>query len=69
MGHAGEMPAFVLNDPEVFRSHAEHGRAIDLGLASDEISLLGMQVFSVLVLPSLFGVIPVVNKDRVAYPS
>jgi hypothetical protein len=53
----------MLNDTKVFGAHAEHGGPVDLCLPTNEISLLRVQRFAVLVLPGLFGVVAVVEED------
>ena len=54
--------------PKSSRAHAEHGRAVHLRLTTDEVRLLRMQVFAVLVLPGLFRVIAVVEEDGLGVP-
>ena len=54
----GEWPgrrdtAFVVDDAEVFRAQAEEGGAINLRLAADEVGLLGVEGFVVLVEPNI----------------
>ena len=58
----------MLNDAKIFRPHAEHGSAIDLGLSAYVVCLLRMQLLSVLILPGLFGVVSVVEKDGGCVP-
>ena len=62
-GPRGRDSPFVLNHAEVFGPHAEHRGAVDLGLATHEIRLLGMERFAVLVLPGLFGVVTIVEEN------
>ena len=61
-------PAFMLNDAEVFGSHAKQCSAVDLCLPPNEIRLLRVQVPAFLILPSLFGVITVIEKDGGGVP-
>jgi hypothetical protein len=49
--------ALLLDDAEILRPHAEHGRPVDLGLAADEVGLLRVQVFAVLVVPGLVAIL------------
>jgi hypothetical protein len=58
----------MLDDPKVLGAHAKHRRSIDLGLASHEIGLLRVERLAVLILPGLFGVIAVVQKDSGSVP-
>ena len=58
----------MLDDAEVFRAHAKHCGAVHLGLPAYEVGLLRMQVLAFLVLPDLFGVIPVVEKNGGGVP-
>ena len=67
-GPGGGDAAFVLDDAEVFGAHAEHGGAVDLGLAADEVGLLGMERLAVLVLPDFGGVVAVVEEDGGGIP-
>ena len=62
-GPSGGDAALVVDDAEVFRTHAKHGRAVDLGLATDEVGLLRMEVFAVFILPDFLGVIAVLEED------
>ena len=57
-----------MDDAEVFGAHAEHRRAVDLGLATDEVSLLRMQRLVVLVVPGFGRVVAVVQKHRRGVP-
>ncbi len=54
--------ALVVNNSKILRPHAEQGSPINLGLPSDEVGLLRMQLSSVLVLPGLFRMVAVVEK-------
>ena len=67
-GPRGRYAAFVLDDAEVFGSHARQSSAIDLGLAADEVGLLRVQWVAFLVLPGLFGVVAVVEEYRGSIP-
>ncbi len=53
----------MVDDAEVFGAHAEHGGTVDLGLATDEVGLLGMEVFAIFVLPDFLGVVAVLEED------
>src|ERR1017187_4158293 len=53
--------ALVLDEAEVLSPHAKHGGAVDLGLPSDEVRLLGVKVFTILVLPCFPGVVAVIE--------
>src|ERR1700757_1268233 len=69
----GEWPgwrdtAFVVDDAEVFRAQAEEGSAINLRLAADEVGLLGVEGFVVLVEPDIFSVVVVVEEDGGSVP-
>ena len=62
-GPGGGDAALVMNDAEVLGAHAEHRGAVDLGLAADEVGLLGVEVLAVLVVPGFAGVVAVVQED------
>jgi hypothetical protein len=54
----------VVEDAEVFGAEAKEGRAVDLGLAADEVGLLWVKGLIVLVEPDVFRVVSVVEEDR-----
>jgi hypothetical protein len=58
----------VLDDAKILSPHAEHGGAVDFGLPSDEVGLLRVKFPAFLVLPCLFGVVSVVEKDGGGVP-
>ncbi len=58
----------MLDHAKVLGPHAEHRRAVDLGLAAHEVCLLGMEWLPILVLPGLFGVVAVVQEDGGSVP-
>src|SRR5271154_5532074 len=60
--------ALVMDDAEVFCAEAKERGAVDLGLASDEVGLLGVQGLVVLVEPDVFGVVAVVEEDGCGVP-
>lgn len=62
-GPGGGDASLMLDDAEVFGTHAEESSAIDLGLAADVIGLLRMEWLVVFVVPCFCGVIAVVEKD------
>ena len=62
-GPGGRDAALVLNDAEVLCAHAEHGCAVDLGLAADEVGLLRVKVLAVFVVPGFASVIAIVEED------
>ena len=69
----GEWPgggdaAFVVEDAEVFLAQAKEGGAIDLGLAADEVGLLGVERLAVLIEPDILGVVAVVEEDGSGVP-
>ena len=64
----GEMPPLCWMDAKVFRAHAKEGCAVDLGLSTHEVGLLRMQVFPILVLPGLLGVIAIIQENRGGVP-
>jgi hypothetical protein len=64
----GRDAALVLDNAEVLGAHPEHGSAVDLGLPSDKIGLLGMKFLSLLILPDLLCVIAIVEKDSGGVP-
>jgi hypothetical protein len=51
-----------MEDAEVFGAKAKECCAVDLGLAANEVGLLGMKRLIVLVEPNVFGVVMVVEK-------
>jgi hypothetical protein len=59
----GRNAALVLDDAEIFGTHAEHGGAVDLGLASDVVGLLRVKGLVVFVVPGLGGVVTVLEED------
>ena len=67
-GPGGGDAAFVVDDAEVFGAEAEERGAVDLGLAADEVGLLGVEVVVVLVEPDVFGVVAVVEEDGGGVP-
>ena len=58
----------MVDDAKVFGAHAEHRRAVHLGLASHEIGLLGVERLAVLILPGFLGVVAVVQEDGGGVP-
>ena len=67
-GPGGGDAAFVLDDAEVGGAHAEHGGAVDLGLAADVVGLLGMERLIVFVVPGFLGVVTVFEEDGGGVP-
>ena len=67
-GPGGREAALVLDLAEVFSAHAEEGGAVDLGLASDVIGLLGVEGLVVFVAPGFGGVVAVVEEDGGGVP-
>ncbi len=67
-GPGGRDTPFVLDDAEVFGTHAEHGCAIDLSLAADEVRLLRVKRLVVLVVPGFFRVVAVFEEDGGGIP-
>ncbi len=63
-GPGGGDAAVVPDDAEVLGAHAEHGGAVDFGLAADEVGLLWVEVLAVLIVPGLAGVIAIGKKNR-----
>jgi len=60
--------ALMLDDAEVLCAHAEHGRAVDLGLATDIVGLLRMERLIVFIVPGFGGVITIVEEDSRGIP-
>jgi len=64
----GRDAAFVMDDAEVFGAETKESCTVDFGLAADEVGLLGMERFVVLVEPDVFGVVAVVDEDGGGVP-
>jgi hypothetical protein len=60
--------AFVMEDAEVLGAKAKQCGAVDLGLAADEVGLLGVKGLIIFVEPDIFGVITVVEEDGGSVP-
>jgi hypothetical protein len=58
----------VPNLAEVPLAEPEKDRAVELRVAADEILLVGLECFAVLVVPELVGQVPVLPEDRAAVP-
>ena len=54
--------ALMVDDSEVLRTHAKHRGAVHLGLSTDKVGLLWVEVFAVLILPGFLGVIRLSRK-------
>jgi hypothetical protein len=60
--------AFVVENAEVFGAKAKECCAVDLGLAADEVGLLGVKGLVIFVKPDIFGVVTVVQEDGAGVP-
>jgi len=67
-GPGGGDAALVVDDAEVLCAKAEHGGTVDLGLASDIVSLLRVERLALLILPDLFGVVAIFEEDGGGIP-
>ena len=60
--------ALVVDDAEIFSTHAKHGRAVHFCLSTYKVGLLWMQVFAIFILPGFFGVISVIEEHGGCVP-
>ena len=60
--------ALMVDDAEVFGTHAKQGRAVHFCLSAYKIGLLRVQVFAVFILPGFFGVISIIEENSGGVP-
>ena len=58
----------VVKFAEVFAAESKQGRAVELGVAADEVVGVRMQGFALFVSPHLFGVVATVLVDGFRAP-
>jgi hypothetical protein len=58
----------VLNLAEIPLTQAEEDGSVELGVAADEVLLVGFEGLAVLVVPKLVGQVPVLLEDLAAVP-
>jgi len=61
-GPGGGDASLMLDDAEVFGTHAKHGGAVDFGLSSNVIGLLWVKGLIVFVVPRFSGVVAVLKE-------
>ena len=60
--------AVVVNLAEVPLTQAEQDRSVELGVAADEVLLVGLEGLAILVVPDLIGQVAVLLEDLAAVP-